>query len=170
MLIKTRTWMKQKKHIGSRIYMAGFFLLCRFIGICIYGNIEKRVQNENNCYKGDLKMSNMKTTILGIFTVLPILFFIISYPFFTDFIRSIESEAYTSDQDVATFFLMASMVLMVLILIFVLMRIYKKDVAKNPNIEESKRPLWVTLIFFGNLLTMPVYWYLYIWKHRESNK
>jgi hypothetical protein len=50
----------------------------------------------------------------------------------------------------------------------VLLVIYLKDVFKNKYIEESKRVLWVLVLFFGNLIAMPIYWYINIWKHIPS--
>jgi hypothetical protein len=50
----------------------------------------------------------------------------------------------------------------------VLFVIYLKDVFNNKYIEESKRVLWVLVLFFGNMIAMPIYWYINIWKHIEK--
>ena len=31
-------------------------------------------------------------------------------------------------------------------------------------VPQDKKALWAVVIFMGNALAMPVYWYLYIWK------
>lgn len=42
------------------------------------------------------------------------------------------------------------------------------NVFKNNRVEQDKKFLWAALLFFGNFLAMPVYWYLYIWKDGET--
>lgn len=32
------------------------------------------------------------------------------------------------------------------------------------NRRVHRKGLWAILVFFGNILTIPVYWYLYIWR------
>lgn len=40
---------------------------------------------------------------------------------------------------------------------------YIQDVFKNPRLDEQKRVLWALVLFMGNMVAMPVYWYVYIW-------
>jgi hypothetical protein len=34
----------------------------------------------------------------------------------------------------------------------------------NHQIPQDKKVLWALLLFLGNIIVMPVYWYLYMWK------
>lgn len=38
------------------------------------------------------------------------------------------------------------------------------DVFRNPRVAENLRPMWMVLFFFTGLVTVPVYWFLYIWQ------
>jgi len=38
------------------------------------------------------------------------------------------------------------------------------DVFKNVRVDKDKKVLWAIVIFLGNMIAMPIYWYLYIWK------
>ena len=48
--------------------------------------------------------------------------------------------------------------------IFVLLVIYIVHVFKTDRISQDKKALWAVVLFLGNMIAMPVYWYLYIWK------
>jgi uncharacterized membrane protein YqjE len=49
-----------------------------------------------------------------------------------------------------------------------LMVFYMFNVYRNNRIAKNQRILWVALLFFGNIIVYPIYWYLYIW--REPKK
>jgi hypothetical protein len=41
---------------------------------------------------------------------------------------------------------------------------YMVNVFRNDRVDKDKKVLWAVVIFMGNMIAMPVYWYLYIWK------
>lgn len=42
--------------------------------------------------------------------------------------------------------------------------IFITDVFNNNKIEKDIKVVWVIILFVGNLVAIPIYWYLYIWK------
>lgn len=48
--------------------------------------------------------------------------------------------------------------------IFVLIAVYIWHIFKTDVIAQDKKALWAVVIFLGNMVAMPVYWWLYIWK------
>lgn len=54
--------------------------------------------------------------------------------------------------------------LLTMLISFALMVFYIVNVFKNKRIENDKKALWAVVLFFGGMLAMPVYWYLFIWK------
>jgi len=40
---------------------------------------------------------------------------------------------------------------------------------RSDAVPEDKRILWAALIFFGNMLVMPIFWYHYILKNRKGS-
>jgi len=42
--------------------------------------------------------------------------------------------------------------------------IYVVDVYRNKNIIKEQKHLWAALLFFGNIIVYPFYWYLHIWR------
>lgn len=45
-----------------------------------------------------------------------------------------------------------------------LLVIYIVNLFNNDRVEQDKKALWAVVLFFGNMIAMPIYWYLYIWR------
>ena len=41
---------------------------------------------------------------------------------------------------------------------------YIVNVFRNERVDKDKKALWAVVLFMGNMIAMPIYWYLYIWK------
>ena len=41
---------------------------------------------------------------------------------------------------------------------------YMVNVFRNDQVDKDKKVLWAVVLFMGNMIAMPIYWYLYIWK------
>jgi hypothetical protein len=54
--------------------------------------------------------------------------------------------------------------ILTMLLIMGLTIFYIVDVFRNNRVEKDKKALWAIVIFLGNMIGMPIYWYLYIWK------
>ncbi len=48
--------------------------------------------------------------------------------------------------------------------IFVLIAIYIFYLFKTDVVPQDKKALWAVVLFLGNMISMPIFWYLYIWK------
>lgn len=54
--------------------------------------------------------------------------------------------------------------LLTMLLIFALMTFYIVNVFRNSRVEKDQKVLWAVVLFFGSMIAMPIYWYIYIWK------
>lgn len=54
--------------------------------------------------------------------------------------------------------------LLTMLLIAGLTIFYIVDVFRNKRVDKDKKALWAIVIFLGNMIGMPIYWYLNIWK------
>ena len=54
--------------------------------------------------------------------------------------------------------------LLTMLIIMALTVFYIVDVFRNERVEKDKKALWAIVIFMGNAIAMPIYWYLYFWK------
>jgi hypothetical protein len=40
---------------------------------------------------------------------------------------------------------------------------------KTTHVPSDKKALWAVVLFLGNLLAMPIFWYLYVWRPIARN-
>jgi hypothetical protein len=56
-----------------------------------------------------------------------------------------------------------------ILLMFVLIAFYIAYLFKTDRVPQDKKALWAVVLFLGNMLTMPVFFYLYVWpSHRPT--
>lgn len=55
-----------------------------------------------------------------------------------------------------------------ILLFLVTLGVFIIDVFKNNKIKDSMKAVWVITLLVGNIIAMPIYWYLYIWKNGKQ--
>jgi hypothetical protein len=50
-----------------------------------------------------------------------------------------------------------------------LLTFYIVHVFKNPALAGDRRTLWAVVLFLGNVIAMPIYWFLYVWREASRN-
>src|SRR3989338_9027966 len=104
-------------------------------------------------------MPKSQKIVLGIATMWPIFYMIFFFVFvFSQIFFSSSREPSTG------FFLIFPLHFSTIILTFVLLFIYINNVFRNDRIAQDKKALWAACLFMGNMISMPIYWYLYIWQ------
>jgi hypothetical protein len=48
--------------------------------------------------------------------------------------------------------------------IFGLLAFYITYLFKSDRVAQDKKALWAVVLFFGNMIAMPIFWYLYVWR------
>ncbi len=108
-------------------------------------------------------MKKVKAIILGVFTIIPILYIIFFMFVFVHMFSSTVSSS-NAESSIDLFKIIMPLHLGTMILIIVLLVIYIVNVFKNDTVESDKKALWAIVLFFGNMISMIVYWILHIWK------
>ena len=108
-------------------------------------------------------MSKAKAIVLGVITTFPIAYIIFFISFFISTFTKMVGNGNVNNT-FEMFKIIFPIHLSIMILMVVLLVIYIKDVFKNTSIESEKRTLWALVLFFGNIIAMPVYWFAKIWK------
>ena len=54
--------------------------------------------------------------------------------------------------------------LLTMLVIMALTVFYIVNVFRNERVVKDQKVLWAVVLFLGNVIAMPIYWYLYIWK------
>ena len=105
--------------------------------------------------------SRSKKDLLGLFTVWPHFLFIIMLLF----VVFILPQAGVDQANEPTIFLIfASLALVTILSVFILIGIYLVCLFRNNLIPIGLKLLWAVLILFFHILSMPIFYYLYIWK------
>ena len=118
-------------------------------------------------------MSISKKIILGIATFWPTFYIIIFFlfvlsQFFTAF--SIGKFGTAPNVIFKIFPIIFGLHFLTIILMIVLLFTYIRNVFNNKRIAQDKKTLWIIVLFFGNFIAMPIYWYLYIWKEPQKEQ
>ena len=101
---------------------------------------------------------------LGIATLWPIIYmFLFSAFFFSAFLFG-PAEPGTGAGMPPAFAVIFGLHLLTMLFILALTVFYIVDIFRNDRVEKDKKALWAIVIFMGNAIAMPIYWYLYIWK------
>jgi hypothetical protein len=64
----------------------------------------------------------------------------------------------------ALFLIIFPLHFLTMLLIMGLTVFYIVNVFRNERVEKDKKVLWAVVLFMGNMIAMPIYWYLYIWQ------
>ena len=100
-------------------------------------------------------MNHLLKLFIGLLSIIPALFvglFIINFIKFPDVLIEIS--------------VMFTYLTIVVILMIGLLTYYVVDIFNTRKIPSSQKTLWTIILFFGHVIAMPVYWYLYIWSDR----
>jgi hypothetical protein len=58
--------------------------------------------------------------------------------------------------------------LLTMLAVMMLMVFYIVNVFRNARVDKDKKALWAVVLFMGNMIAMPIYWYLYIWRETSA--
>lgn len=107
-------------------------------------------------------MQKPTKVLLGIATLWPIAYLVLFFVFiFSAFLISPE----TGGAGVARgFTLIFALHLLTMLVIAALTVFYIVNIFRNNQVAKDQKALWAIVIFMGNAIAMPIYWYLYIWK------
>lgn len=99
-------------------------------------------------------MNKVIKLLIGLITIIPFIYTVI---FFLNF-----------SNDIMDFDLMHKLHLGTMALIVGLLTFYISNVFRTDRIPNEKKTMWLIVIFFGHIIAMIIYWYLYIWKEPKE--
>jgi hypothetical protein len=66
--------------------------------------------------------------------------------------------------DATTFDLLVRAHLITMVVTMGLLGFYVTHAFRSPRLPQEQRVLWLIVLFMGNMLAFPVYWYLHVWR------
>jgi hypothetical protein len=110
-------------------------------------------------------MTRGRTRVLGVLTLLPLLLLGVCSALFAWVFTSLWQHPPARGEGPPPLFLaLFGANCVYLALLAGLTLFYAVHAMRNPRIEEARRPLWLVVLVLGAPLSMPVYWYLYLWR------
>ena len=98
---------------------------------------------------------------IGLLTLWPLLYMGL---FLSFFVYMFTSMAHQQQGPPAFFMYIFPLHCFTMLLMFALTGVYVFHAYKTDQIPADKRVLWVVILFFGNMVAFPIYWYLYMWR------
>jgi hypothetical protein len=106
--------------------------------------------------------SQTVAALIGFLTCVPL-----SYLFFFMAIMLIEVLS-SEPMSHSSFMLLFVVHVLIIVLVWCLIGFYIYFLFKSDFVKQDQKALWAVVLFLGNMLAMPVFWYLYIWKPAEE--
>lgn len=103
-------------------------------------------------------MGKTEAMLLGLVTAIPLAYML----FFFLVILLLASGAGTPSDRSFTFIFVLHV--LAIVLIWMLIAFYIWHLFRTDLVSSDKKALWAVVLFLGNMIAMPVFWYIYIWK------
>jgi hypothetical protein len=111
-----------------------------------------------------MRVSRPVAVLVGALTLWPILYMFIFFAVFMNGFFTHPGSAEQPEAAFRSFQILMALHLGTMLLMMALLTFYIVHVFKNAAIAGDKRALWAVVLFFGNIIAMPVYWFLYVWR------
>lgn len=118
-------------------------------------------------------MSRTTKILLGIASLWPIVYmglfmaFMFGTFFFT-FISEMKHPGAEPEGFPVAFAVIFALHFFTILWIFGLLGVYIWHLFVTDRVPKDQKALWAVVLFLGNMMAMPVYWYLYIWREPRA--
>jgi hypothetical protein len=102
--------------------------------------------------------------LLGLATLWPVVYMFVFIGFFFLMFATFANAHSTHSEPPIWFIIIFPLHFLTILWSFGLIGIYIYHVFKTAAVAQDKKALWAVVIFLGNMVAMPIYFYLYIWK------
>jgi hypothetical protein len=102
--------------------------------------------------------------LLGLASLWPLVYIVFFFIFILSSFFFLSSSAGQEHSPPVSFMVIFLLHLLTMLWIMALTVFYIVNVFRNERVDKDKKALWAVVLFMGNMIAMPIYWYLYIWK------
>jgi hypothetical protein len=113
-------------------------------------------------------MQKSTKVLLGIASLWPIIYMFLFFVFVFSMALGFRGGGDTEPGIQPMMALVFGLHLLTMLIIMALTVFYIVDVFRNERVDKDKKALWAIVIFMGNAIAMPIYWYLYFWKEPST--
>ena len=97
--------------------------------------------------------------VWGLITLLPFAYFV----YFISVVSGFEPAKSAAEAE-AEFNSIFRLHMLNMLLILALIISYIVYLFKTEHVAKDKKALWAVVLFMGNMLSMPIFWFLYVWR------
>src|SRR3954466_9221278 len=108
-------------------------------------------------------MSRRRKLTLAVVTAWPLLYMVL----FIGWIVWAFASSAAGDDALPGFGVVFGLHIATMLLILGLTIFYVLHALRSGRVPPNERLLWVVILFVGNAIAMPIYWWLYVWKEPE---
>ena len=119
---------------------------------------------KNRTDEKDRQMSKRKAIVLAVFTAWPLVYLLLFVCTIFAMILLDSSGSQHASGPPTIVLIIVPLHFLTMLEILILMVIYIRHVFKTDRVPQDKKALWAAVLLLGNMIAMPIYWYLYIWK------
>ena len=116
-----------------------------------------------------MKLGKGSKILIGILTLWPPLYLFLFMTFIFVNIFSTFSNPAQNKPDFDAFRIIFALHFVTILLTFGLVAFYLVYLFRTEIVPKDKKALWAAVLFLGNMVAMPVFWFLYIWREPKSN-
>jgi hypothetical protein len=114
-------------------------------------------------------MKKSTKILLAIATIWPFLYMIFFFVFMFSMFSSMSLKSPPEVGAFNNFFtVIIPLHVLTILLIVGLTIFYIVNVFRNDRVAQDKKALWAVVLFLGNVIAFPVYWYFYIWPEGKA--
>src|SRR2546425_12275989 len=115
-----------------------------------------------------MRLNRPVALVVAILTLAPWAYFVFFLAHFMSRFPTMPSPTAPAEQFFQEFETIFRIQMLVMALVLALMAFYIVHLFRTDRVPADKKALWAVVLFLGNLLAMPVYWYLYMWPKRDG--
>jgi hypothetical protein len=109
-------------------------------------------------------MKKSNKILLGLATLWPFVYMVIFFVAIGSLFIFMPEQGEVEQGPPGIFLIIFPLHLLTMLWIMGLTIFYIVNVFRNDRVDKDKKVLWAVVIFMGNMIAMPIYWYLYIWR------
>ena len=105
---------------------------------------------------------------VGLLTFAPWAFFAYFFAHFASTIPDFPATGEPPEQFFRDFQWLFRLQMFFMLLVLALLAFYIIHLFRTDRVPNDKKALWAVVLFLGNLMAMPFYWYFYIWPREKG--
>ncbi len=110
-----------------------------------------------------MRLNRPAALLIALLTLAPWGYFVFFFTHVMANFATFPNASQPPDQAFQDFNMIFRLHMTVMALILILIAFYIVHLFRTDRVPADKKALWAVVLFLGNLLAMPVYWYLYMW-------